>query len=140
MPNLDQMKIDAPRPLRNVESAETSADIPLHDQPPLLGDQSAGPQAAQPGSRPQPKLDDAGIPVAWVLQVVSVSERSKADKLTRELIDLGYKAYHRPLKRDQKTLYRVNVGPVFDKQKLQKSKAAIDKHLRVEAIVARYVP
>jgi DedD protein len=146
MPNLEQMKISTPQPLRNIEPAVTVAEIPLHDQPPQLPESraadtaSSAAVAATPVSRPQPKLDDAGIPVAWVLQVVSVSERSKAEKLTNELIGLGYKAYHRPLKRGQKTLYRVNVGPVFDKQKLRKAKVAIDQHLHVTAIIARYIP
>jgi DedD protein len=140
MPSLEQMKISTPQPLRNMEPAVTVTEIPLHEQPPQLPEQPAADTSSSAAGRPQPKLDDAGIPVAWILQVVSVSERSKADKLTRELISLGYKAYHRPLKREQKTLYRVNVGPVFDKQKLRKTKVAIDQHLHVNAIIARYIP
>jgi DedD protein len=152
MPALEQMRIDTPQPLQDLQPTMAATEIRLHDQPPELELQPAADfiaeepvkiaQAEEPktASRPQPKLDDAGIPVAWVLQVISVSKRSKAEALTNELIALGYKAYHRPLKRDQNTLYRIYVGPVFDRNKLEQTKLKLDKHLHVDAIVARYLP
>ena len=132
MPNLQRLKVEAPKPLQDM--APSTTEIPLHTQ---LPEQSPD---TSPGTRPQPKLDKAGIPVAWVLQVITVGRKDKADELVSELIGLGYKAYQRPLKRDQKTLYRVNIGPVFDPQKLQATKRAMDKRLQVNAIVARYIP
>lgn len=132
MPNLQRLKVEAPKPLQDMASATT--EIPLHTQLP------ESPPDTSPDTRPQPKLDKAGIPVAWVLQVITVGKKDKADELVRELIGLGYKAYQRPLKLDQKTLYRVNIGPVFDPQKLQATKRAMDKRLQVNAIVARYIP
>jgi len=132
MPNLQRLKVKAPRPLQ--DAASQTNEIPLHTQLPEQAPQTS------PGTRPEPHLDKAGIPVAWVLQVITVSKQDKADELVRELVALGYKAYQRPLKREQKTLYRVNIGPVFDPQKLQSTKQAMDKRLRVNAIIARYIP
>jgi DedD protein len=75
-----------------------------------------------------------------VLQVVSVSQKEKAGALVQELIDAGYKAYHRPLERDGNTLHRIYVGPVFDRNQLLKTKQQVDKRLKVDAIIARYLP
>ena len=85
-------------------------------------------------------LDERGIPVAWLLQVATVSSRERADSLTAELIEAGYKAYHRPFRKDGAVLHKVFVGPVFEREKLDKAKRDIDGKLKVSAIVARYVP
>ncbi len=132
MPNLQRPKIEAPKPLQGM--ASTTTEIPLHTQ---LPEQTAD---TSPNTRAEPRLDKAGIPVAWVLQVITVGEKDKADELVKELIGLGYKAYHRPLKHEQKTLYRVSIGPVFDPQKLQSTQRAMHKRLQVKAIIARYIP
>lgn len=87
-----------------------------------------------------PALDEQGIPIAWVLQVASVSTREKADKLTADLLARDYKAYHRAVRRDDVVLYRVFVGPVFEREKLTAVKRDIDRQLNVSAIIARYVP
>ncbi len=87
-----------------------------------------------------PALDEQGIPIAWVLQVASVSTREKADKLTADLIARDYKAYHRAIRRNDLVLYRVFIGPVFEREKLAAVKRDVDRELNVSAIIARYVP
>jgi DedD protein len=142
MPDLEQMKIEKPQPLADAAAAVLEVEIPLHDQLPQMADEPTegfGPKP-ESGNRPQPKLDESGLPVAWVLQVITVGKKSKADELTIELIGLGYKAYRRPFVRDGETLHRVSVGPVFDPGKLRQAKLSIDKHLHVSSIIARYTP
>ena len=63
-------------------------------------------------------FDDDGLPVAWVLQVATVSSVEKARKLRDELIGNGEKAFYEPLRRDNDTLYRVYVGPKFERAQL----------------------
>jgi DedD protein len=146
MPNLAQMRIETPQPLTDIgaETVETIIPLPdeLPDQLPPLAEEPAAESQPEPvsGTRPQPKLDENGIPVAWVLQVISVGKKDKAEELTNELIGLGYKAYQRPFKHEGETLYRVSIGPVFDPNKLQQTRLAIDKHLHVSSIIARYLP
>jgi DedD protein len=137
MPTMKHSRIQAPQRLSTVEPV--SAAIALHDAPPETVAAAAS-DTENSTSRPRPRLDDTGLPIAWVLQVVSVSEKEKAEALTQELIDAGYKAYQRPLKRDQATLYRIYVGPVFDRNQLLKMKKQVDSRLKVDAIIARYVP
>lgn len=137
MPTMKHSRIRAPERLNTVEPATAAEAIALHDAPPETVAAVAGDAKT---STPKPRLDDAGIPIAWVLQVVSVSKKEKADALTQDLIDAGYKAYHRPLKRGQGTLYRIYIGPVFDRNQLLKMKKQVDSRLKVDAIIARYVP
>jgi DedD protein len=78
--------------------------------------------------------------VAWVLQVASVSTREKADALVAQLISADYKAYHRVLRKDGKELYRVYVGPVFERGAMLEAKRDVDRRLKVTSIVTRYIP
>ena len=146
LPARDQEPLDTPEPLSDVKPASVPGTIALHDSPPGAIDEdaedlSAHVQQSDSVQAPvQPSLDESGIPIAWVLQVITVSKRDKADELTAQLIDSGYKSYNRPLKRGGKTLYRVYVGPVFEKSRLEQARQAIDKQLGVKTIVARYMP
>jgi len=85
-------------------------------------------------------FDDDGLPVAWVLQVATVSSVQKARKLRDELIGNGEKAFYEPLRRDNDTLYRVYVGPKFERAQLAPVKARVDARYGVKSLVSRYVP
>ncbi len=149
---------------RIAEAAARSAEPePAVEAAPVAAAQSE--QSSQPKPKPQPRkepkpepkpapktvartapvpaspaLDEDGIPIAWVLQVASLSSREKADQLTEALIAQDYKAYSRAIRRDGTVLYRVFVGPVFEREKLAAAKRDIDRQLNVSAIIARYVP
>jgi len=142
MPTMKHSHIETPKRLSTVAPASRSAAISLHDAPPATASPETATAEASDvvSSTSGPALDETGIPVAWVLQVVSVSKKEKADALTQQLIDAGYKAYHRPLKRGQDTLYRIYLGPVFDLDQLRKTKRQVDSRLKVDAIIARYIP
>jgi len=130
IPKLRNMQIESPKPVKEVVATSEVAEIALHDAPPEAQDEEAE----------KPALDEEGIPGAWVLQVISVSKKDKADKLTGELVEQGHKAYSRSVKRNGEVLYRVYIGPVFDRSSLLETKQSIDSQLEVNAIIARYVP
>ena len=112
--------------------------------------------ATEPAPVPQPGADDPyptreeapavaafdedGLPVAWVLQVATVSSLDKARKLRDQLIEAGEKAFYEPLRRDSGTLYRVYVGPKFERAQLAPIKARVDARYGVKSLVSRYVP
>lgn len=116
----------------------------------------SGEAAAEPAPVPRPNVDepyptrdrapevaafdDDGLPVAWVLQVATVSSVDKARRLRDELIDNGEKAFYEPLRRDNGTLYRVYVGPKFERAQLAPVKARVDARYAVKSLVSRYVP
>ena len=110
------------------------------------GDPVSQPGAAFPGGTTRTEapakleLDSAGVPVAWTLQVATLSSAEKADDLRRRLLALEHKAYVTRAQRDGKTLYRVCVGPKFERAEIDALKTRIDSTFGVSAMVVRYVP
>ncbi|MEM9256253.1 MAG: SPOR domain-containing protein [Pseudomonadota bacterium] len=120
-----------PKPQGQAEEVAESAEL------------SAPSPAEQIGrtTPPEPlQVDSDGVPVAWILQVVSVSSEVKANELRAQLLAMDYKAYVKRVPRDGKTLYRVYIGPQFEKSALQKLQPVVDKELGVSSMITRYVP
>jgi DedD protein len=88
----------------------------------------------------KPALDEDGIPIAWTLQVATMSSKARAQSLRDDLIEAGYKAYIRPLARGDGSLHRVYIGPKFERARIEELKPDIDAAYSVESLVARYVP
>jgi DedD protein len=87
-----------------------------------------------------PEIDEEGVPVAWILQVVTVSSEENAEKLRLRLIEGGHKAFVRKIRRDDRNLYRVAIGPGFEKARIEALKPGIDAELKVDSRVQRYLP
>jgi DedD protein len=66
----------------------------------------------------KPVIDSEGVPIAWILQVASVSKPEKAEVLRTRLLELGYKAYVKKIKRSGNVLLRVYIGPKFERARL----------------------
>ncbi|QIB67282.1 SPOR domain-containing protein [Kineobactrum salinum] len=88
----------------------------------------------------QARLDDQGVPVAWMLQVISVSSLEKAESLRQRLQDMGEKAWIKSVTVDGKLLHRVNVGPKFERARLEALRPQIDEEFGVQSLIKRYVP
>ena len=119
--------------------AESMAPVPTSEQP------SAVPAPPAPGAtrteRPeQPVIDAQGVPVAWMLQVASVSSAEKAEQLRQRLEARGEKAWVAPVTIDGRTMYRVNVGPKFERARLEALQSGIDAEFGVKSLVKRYLP
>lgn len=90
---------------------------------------------------PEPlAMDKDGVPIAWILQVVSVSSAEKAEELRGHLLKIDQKAYVTKVPGHSKTLYRVYIGPKFERAKLEKLKPEIDARFGVKSLIKRYVP
>lgn len=131
---------DSPAPV-----AVAPVEQPVLDNPPAADDVEtpAGP-APEPGPRStppeRPALDSQGVPVAWTIQVATVSSAANADQLRDRLLSRHYEAYVRRVARDDRELYRVFVGPKFERAKLERMQQEIDKTFRVKSLITRYVP
>lgn len=103
---------------------------------------SAAPAPGQTRSEApeQPTLDAQGVPVAWMLQVVTVSNADAADELRQRLLAMGHKAWVKPVSVEGKRLYRVNVGPKFERARLDSLRAEIDAEFAVQSLIKRYLP
>lgn len=107
----------------SVAAAPASVEHPTRDEPP-----------------PTLKMDSTGVPVAWTLQVATVSAAEKADELRKQLIAMNQKAYIAKVTSGGKTLYRVCIGPKFERVELEKLQAGINARFGVNTMVVRYVP
>jgi len=90
---------------------------------------------------PQPlAMDASGVPIAWTLQVATVSSAEKAELLRKRLLELHHKAYISRVSSGGKSLYRISIGPKFERAELEKLQAGINAEFDVASIVARYTP
>lgn len=104
---------------------------------------SKEPPAAQRTRTEAPRkleVDSDGVPVAWILQVASVSSSEKAEQLRGRLLAIDQKAYVQRVRRADKTLYRVYIGPKFERAALETLQPRVDAEFGVKSMIARYVP
>jgi DedD protein len=117
-----------------VAAAEPSAPVAAQQKPVVK-------QRAPRDEAPErPALDAQGLPIAWILQVASVSSPDKAEQIRQRLTGMGYKAYVKTVRHDGKKLLRVYIGPKFERSRLDAIKSEVDKAFSVESLVTRYVP
>jgi DedD protein len=134
------------------ESREEAAETGTEGAAPLPSAVDEGLSANPPEESPAPvqrtreeapenlALDSQGVPVAWILQVASVSSAEKAEQLRQQLLQKDRKAYTRRIKRNGRDLYRVYVGPKFERARLEAMKKEVDREFGVESLIVRYVP
>lgn len=88
----------------------------------------------------KPAIDADGIPIAWILQVASVSSKEKAEALRSRLVDMGYQAYVKKIKTENSVLLRVYVGPKVERARLESMQKKIDAEFKVHSMIRRYIP
>lgn len=102
-----------------------------------LGEPEESPVRETPPAT-DPLIDAAGLPRFWVLQVATVSSVSRADTLVALLRERKYKAFSTLYQREDQALYRVQIGPNAERQRLEKIKPNIDQALSVDSQIIRY--
>lgn len=124
-------------------SNERDAAAPTAD---AAGQQAASTPGNSPAGEvrsaaPQPlAMDASGVPIAWTLQVATVSSPEKAEILRKRLLEMHHKAYVSRVSSGGKSLYRISIGPKFERAELEKLQAGINAEFDVTSIVARYTP
>ena len=128
-------------PMPDFEKFTVSEPVIPEQQQPQLQQPEPVPEIAnventQPTEKPQ--LNDANLPVSWVLKVGSFKEPGNAETLKLALQKLGHKAYTRSVTTANGRATRVFVGPRFRKSDFDKDKASIDKMFTVTSQVVRF--
>lgn len=98
------------------ERTETPAELP-------------GEEAA-----PEPKV---GLS-AWVVQVVSLSNKENADRLVADLRKKSYPAFLEQVYVNGKNLFRVRVGPEIDRKRAERMAREIHELFNLKGQVLRY--
>jgi DedD protein len=164
-PEADQARIP-PRPEVDTTPIEPPDQVGLRPPQQVLARDSQLEEGGEPQSLPQPALepvpepvaepapqkrtrsespeklamDSQGVPVAWILQVASVSSADKAEQLRQRLLQKDRKAYTRKIRRNGKDLYRVYIGPKFERGRLEAMQAEVDREFGVKSMIVRYIP
>lgn len=86
--------------------------------------------AEKPPPREEPKA--TGKTRAWVVQVASFAERSKALKLRDRLRKANYATFVESINSSKGTRYRVRVGPVVQRSKADTIKKKLAKEFRIK--------
>ena len=103
--------------------------------------QSGGAATAARSEAPQPlKTDANGVPQAWALQVATVSSAEKAEDLRQRLLAMQQTAYITTVYSGGNKLYRVSVGPKFERAELAAAQARINAAFGVSTMIVRYTP
>ncbi|MDZ7781832.1 MAG: SPOR domain-containing protein [Halioglobus sp.] len=159
-PETDGMRGPEPVAARQQSRVDEASQAPSAQSPAGTRAQGAGAQPLEPEAReadgmgvdrsleqgarvsaPEPlELDSDGVPVAWILQVASVSSRDKALALRSRLLEMDHKAYVESVDADGRELHRVYIGPKFEKAKLATLRDEIDAEFGVTSMIRRYVP
>ena len=85
-------------------------------------------------------LNAEGIPLAWIVQVASFSDANKAQTLSQQLLDDGYKAYSRRVLVGGDSKYRIYVGPKVSKATMLQQKEAIESKYKVKTLLLVFEP
>ncbi|WP_444919592.1 SPOR domain-containing protein [Microbulbifer sp. CnH-101-G] len=85
-----------------------------------------------------PLVDEQGQPMAWVVQVASYKDDSRAQQLRMRLMDKGYRAYTRAVQTDKGRFVRVFVGPKVNKADAEGIKRELDSLLQAQTLVLRF--
>lgn len=138
----------SPTPVVHEEDIQQEIDVvveePVAEEHPVIAPVVEPPPEAAQDTRSKPPeklaMDSDGVPIAWTLQVATLSSADKADALRQRLLAVDQKAYIANVYRDGKTLYRVCIGPKFERAELERIKPQVDSAFGVKSLVARYVP
>jgi DedD protein len=92
--------------------------------------------AAAPAAQAQPPSDSSVV--AWAVQVGSFSERENAMSLRDELRASGFAAFEEKVVADGEQVYRVKVGPEFNRERAEDLQARLRSKENLQGIVVTY--
>ena len=70
--------------------------------------------------------------------MATLASEARATEVVENLKNKGYKAFYRRFVRGEQTLFRVQIGPNAERERLQRFRPQIDKALGVESEILRY--
>lgn len=130
------------RPLEPVAEALPDPDPVVEESAavPIPEPVEEKPRTTRSEAPEKPALDADGVPVAWMLQVASLSSEDRARDLKNQLLAIDQEAYVKRIRRGDKTLWRVYIGPKFEKARLEAVQPQVDRAVGVSSKIMRYYP
>jgi DedD protein len=122
-----------------VESTPVAAAPPVAQSAPSAVQQPAPQAPVAPAEAPPPvasRLDADGVPLSWAVQLVSLSNRARAEELQQKLRSQGLNAYVRTVD----GMNRVFVGPLIERAEAERVSQQIARQHKLSPIVVRFQP
>jgi len=85
-------------------------------------------------------LDEKGLPLTWVIKVVSYTDQSKAKELSLDIKASGLKSFVLSAKISGKTYHRVFIGPFVEKARAINTQKIINKQYKVQSDLLKFEP
>ena len=98
--------------------------------------QTAGADAAPEADAPTRMA--SGLPEAWAVRLGVFGDQSNAEKLMKQLIDGGYKAYSRRMQGADATRTGIFVGPVLSRAEANRLVAELADAFSLNGLVVRF--
>ncbi|AOE84576.1 SPOR domain-containing protein [Pseudomonas sp. TCU-HL1] len=111
---------------------------PVQPQPPAQAKAPAPAPAASVAEvkAEEKRLDLNGLPVSWSIQLASLSSRSSAENLQKNLRTQGYNAYIRSVE----GMNRVFVGPVIERAEANRLRDQLARQQKLNGFIVRFQP
>ncbi|MBQ0718823.1 MAG: SPOR domain-containing protein [Gammaproteobacteria bacterium] len=136
-PAIESVEINQAGPLKGATPAPSHEQMFRFDKSREEAQRSADDASSQAQAS---GLNAEGIPSAWIVQVASFGDVDKAQTLTQQLMDDGYKAYSRRVLVGGETNYRIYVGPKVAKQSMLEAKRAIEQKYKLKTLLLVFEP
>ena len=142
MPDIEPVVMATPEiQAENIEPAEPVEEIFQPDETmPIIEKPFFNNSGTISAKQEDKVLNRKGVPQSWVLQIASYQSREWAEKMQKDLTEIGYEAYIREAYSDSGKLLRVYVGPKLNISELRKEKAAIEKKFNIETLLLKFEP
>ena len=82
---------------------------------------------------PKPSISE----IQYTVQLASLKERIRAEKLIRHLTDRGYPAYYYEVKVNGKTYYRIRCGRFKNRKEAENYASNLERDQGIEGFVSR---
>lgn len=126
--NISSLSVEQTKQQMDQMVADSTEKLPVME-PDLVED----PVAAENFS-----LTESGLPVGWTLRLGSFKQEQNATRLRQSLRDKDYRSYILAGSPSDDGLFRVYVGPMVNKDKLEKTKAEIEAEFKLSGQIVRY--
>jgi len=77
-------------------------------------------------------------PSSWIIQVASLQEHARADKLAQDLRVKGFPAYIQETRVKQKLWYRIRIGPELTRKRIESMAASLLTKTGLKGQIQRY--
>ena len=129
---------EAPKfaPLTQLEIEKIKTPIELRKEQPKK--QAKQTETAKKTTKKVPKKKPAEPIQSWALQIGTFGQKANALVLQDKLRAEKHPAYVSEIKVDGKQKFKVRIGPIIDKQRVEKLKLAIQKEHNLDGYVVRH--